>query len=390
MKSVFVLGAGATRAESRRQRRSLGAIAHPPLNAGFFATARHYGVDGLASDALTVRWYMQENHGIDCFEPAGDFVESVMVRIVADYELAAAREQRRRVREAQRAFLALLRLYSKTLTVATRDLVATRNSYMYEAIRHALTGAESPSDITIITFNHDLEIEKTLDRMGEVGLFRRYGPLLALPWSYGKVFGSIRRYGRGNTDRFPIFDDEPDSYVKILKLHGSLNWASLHRTSRIGLGQILNPRRNVRYTSIRAPRDDLYVEEGGEQFFTAPLVIPPVQGKARIFPRAVMPVWDEAETALSEADEVTVFGYSCPAADMEAESLIRVALRRNDSLQLLRLVNPDPAVTARFAPMLSGRPLETFASPDAWMERLGTEKLFPPRELSWPSRAVAG
>jgi hypothetical protein len=64
------------------------------------------------------------------------------------------------------------------------------------------------------------------------------------------------------------------------------------------------------------------------------------------------PVWREARENLTIADRVVFFGYSLPPADIEAEKLFQRALRHNESLRWIDLVNPDPRAAGRYAAAL--------------------------------------
>lgn len=110
------------------------------------------------------------------------------------------------------------------------------------------------------------------------------------------------------------------------------------------------------------------VKDGNGSSSPWALVIPPLQNKIRAYPTGLRGLWGEAELALQGAEELTVFGYSCPAVDHEAESLLRGSLHMNSVLTTLRIVDSDPAVAARFAPMVGGRSMEYFPSADDWLK----------------------
>ena len=221
----------------------------------------------------------------------------------------------------------------------------------------------------IITFNQDLEIEKALTTLEAHKKYSLLGPLFAPPFSYGSPFAGARSYGPGHVARFKTYGTEPPTYIGVFKLHGSLNWASVHDSPQPPFEEVLSRERELRWTSRRDLRGDPKVKEGGRQRFALPYVIPPVQNKAAIMSEDVATLWDEAEVVLVNADEVTFVGYSCPLTDIEAESLFRRALKANAGLTKLTVVNPDPGVLARFGPMAAGVPIVYFRSLEEWTSR---------------------
>jgi hypothetical protein len=132
MKTVFVLGAGASVADvatkSKKDR--------PPLDREFFRIAKHAGdVSGYSAGVnrvAVVRAYIQDTYGIDVMSGIYDSLEGVMARLYPDLY------NRRLERQAMSAFRALLALFTDRLASTTNDLHATQKRYLYRMLSRTL------------------------------------------------------------------------------------------------------------------------------------------------------------------------------------------------------------------------------------------------------------
>ncbi len=75
--------------------------------------------------------------------------------------------------------------------------------------------------------------------------------------------------------------------------------------------------------------------------YTLPVIIPPVTHKSSVLHKALDPVWTLAETRLIEADDVVVFGYSCPPLDFESANLMTRAQRQRGEGSSLSVIDPN-------------------------------------------------
>lgn len=361
MTRALVLGAGATLAEALRQRGTNGKQPLPPLDRGFFGAVSGIGVRRADLDAVAS--YLDREHGIDCLSSRWDSMESVLIRIVSDCLMTNDVVKKQEVTDV---FTALMRLYARGLIDTTSWMKALRTNFLYRCFATWLRDVGDSNDIHVLTFNHDLEVEKTLTAIGRVQMYKKFGQTLCLPYSYGSELVRARTFGPGRVDRFDVSPVEPQQYVWLFKLHGSLNWASVHDSADPPFHEVLSPARDLRWTSRTDIPTAMRVSDSGRKRYAVPLVVPPVHNKASIMPPALTSLWEEAELALQQADEVTLVGYSCPEADAEAENLLRRGLRRNGSPDLLTIVNPDSSAVGRFAEIVPGVPIRYFPSLQAW------------------------
>ena len=77
---------------------------------------------------------------------------------------------------------------------------------------------------------------------------------------------------------------------------------------------------------------------------TFPVVVPPIVHKAAIFHNSMGGIWEQAETALSVATDIVIFGYSCPPTDVESNNMLARALSRNQALEQIIVIDPNPQI----------------------------------------------
>lgn len=166
---------------------------------------------------------------------------------------------------------------------------------------------------TIITFNYDLVIEAAatlynFDRSERRGEFRHerneylrlntiFGKENLISEEIGNFF--IKNGARSYCHNVHIFSQE-ERAIKLLKLHGSINWKST--------------------------RDN-------ETF-----IVPPTWNKSD---PEVRKLWEIAYQELISAKRIVVIGYSFPETDIYVKSLLALALNENRILQGIYFINPD-------------------------------------------------
>ncbi|MDO8142585.1 MAG: SIR2 family protein [Candidatus Brocadiales bacterium] len=153
---------------------------------------------------------------------------------------------------------------------------------------------------TVITFNYDLLIEDALFN-------------LKIPFTYGLPDNFVDYVG----SRRCATTSEVEKAIKVLKLHGSLNW-SKSDTDRLSI--------HPDYSNVlNADRE--------------PLLIPPTWRKN--IGGHIETIWDETVQALRYATRIIVIGFSMPLVDMHFKYLIAEGLRENISLRKIIFVNPS-------------------------------------------------
>lgn len=152
---------------------------------------------------------------------------------------------------------------------------------------------------TFITFNYDTILENALRTLG-------------IPYCYGF---------KPNTVNFaPGAEQEvDDSTMRLLKLHGSVNWA-------------YRPGRGRSFTVYPGYEDV-------QQQNLAPELVPPTWKK--VFENQLAAVWEAAVESLNTATRVVIIGFSMPPTDMHFKYLMAAGLQKNVSLREIVFVNPN-------------------------------------------------
>ncbi len=172
-------------------------------------------------------------------------------------------------------------------------------------ILKAWPGKVEPGD-TIISFNWDLLHEATLYKAGK--------------WMPSDGYGFN---GCGEVEASPI---------KLLKLHGSVNWAQ---------DSARQPERVILHTEQFFPGAQLehsedYLKELGSDL-GRPLVIPTyIKTISSAF---LFQLWDEAANTLRVASQITIIGYSLQPADSLARQLLGTSLVRKEK-PAIEVINP--------------------------------------------------
>jgi NAD-dependent SIR2 family protein deacetylase len=166
---------------------------------------------------------------------------------------------------------------------------------------------------SIITFNYDLVFDKLiLDRYDAI--------------DYGLPKANVYVKPRS----LDIW-----SGIRMLKLHGSLNWTRCDMCDRIDVS-----------VESRAHLERRKGCTSGCAGYRDPVIVPPVRDKER-FLGSANPLWRKAYEELEEADKAVLIGYSVPEADAAARALLTQALARENSDCDLVIVNSNPDAVRR-------------------------------------------
>ena len=133
--------------------------------------------------------------------------------------------------------------------------------------------------------------------------------------------------------------------VKLLKLHGSINWLRCPNSNLLytGLGASSNP-----YQLYLRDRPSPFVEQfcadetdRRNPPLLEPYLITPTYAKVFDQPH-IQTTWHNAYVELREAEKIVFIGYSLPEADYHFRTLLRRAIRRNAEIELILYKNDRP------------------------------------------------
>ena len=335
-KVAIICGAGSTLSDA------VGTTStnRPPLDRGFFRICRRLKL----REYEVVSRYMRDAYGIDVCSGTEDSLEQIMAVLYSDLLNPAVTAN-----DAAVAFRAYLRLINRRIAETTNRIQPGQKSYLYRVLRSLLLdhGVE-PNNISIITFNYDLHIERTLQALQRSSSIRKsLRPLLTFPFCY-----RLTSYQQSNApksvSKFSLLG-KAFSGIEILKLHGSLNWFSVHKTSSPSPHDLIRKDHKLWITARQKVPVDMTITIAKKQQYTFPLVVPPVVNKASILHNSMAAIWTRALECLSEANNVIVYGYSCPLADQESANLMTRALRNSSELESLSIIDPSTSAFDRFA-----------------------------------------
>lgn len=122
--------------------------------------------------------------------------------------------------------------------------------------------------------------------------------------------------------------------VKLLKLHGSLNWLQCPRCARL-YARFSRKEAIHSFTSNSSCRhcDSNFKEEAGKHIL-APNLIMPTFIKDLSNPQYRI-IWQNAGIELSEATKLVFIGYSLPSADFEMRQLLSRMTRKNAQIEVV-------------------------------------------------------
>jgi hypothetical protein len=354
-KITIVVGAGSTLSDavSKPLRK------RPPLDYGFFKSCGELGI----LEEHSILGYLKRNYDIDPTSSEHDSLERIMAIVYADIN------NPRLESAAVNAFRAIIRLFNRRIAETTNELFPTNRTNLYRIVAKQLRDGIQPKDLTIITFNQDLQVEKVLKRISATKAYSKLGNIFCFPTCYG-IHEAHKRLSNPPTgmESFNVCGDNEHG-ISVLKLHGSLNWFSTHTSKRVPKNAILNPKKEFNIT----PRMEIPISMGfrrnKKRTNTFPLIIPPVNHKAAILHEDLHPIWNSAERRLKESDEIIVFGYSCPSTDFESANLLRRTANTGTNPTSFIVIDPNPAVFQRYIEVTNLDHLAYFRSADAYIEK---------------------
>lgn len=176
--------------------------------------------------------------------------------------------------------------------------------------------ARPSRDVAILTFNYDICSDFALYQAG-----------IAVDYALGpKNHGAI----------------------PLLKLHGSLNWASCDKCKSVVAWEVhaylstiqWNHLSDSKFVGLPMGAHIQQFEHCDEIVKSAPVIVPPTWNKTE-HQRALASVWRAAAHELSEAEDIFVIGYSLPESDAFFRYLFALGTVGETPLRRFWVFNPD-------------------------------------------------
>jgi NAD-dependent SIR2 family protein deacetylase len=196
-------------------------------------------------------------------------------------------------------------------------------------------------NVSIITLNYDTLLEQAFDF-----LFRIHGYLdyCIHLMNYEKL-GSLRTFNFWIDPRLPVAVNESEDPVpiKVIKLHGSLNWKYCNCCNQVLLTPWdrkidLNRGKLIGHTYPDAEEYDYQCPIDGTEFQT--LIMPPSYIKSLNHP-VITQLFGEAAKEIRASRKIVFIGYSLSDADVHIKALFMRNLRRDVELVVINTKKAD-------------------------------------------------
>ena len=171
------------------------------------------------------------------------------------------------------------------------------------------------NEISILTFNYDVAADYMLYEID-------FGPDYCLDNSM--EFGSQR-------------------VIKLLKLHGSINWGVTKKKNRVRPLHFHEYFNNKNYLSekyVSIPIGSALPKFMDIDFEKEPVIIPPTWNKSS-FHEDLFTVWTQAAKELETAENLIIIGFSLPETDIFFKHLYALGTAGNVPFNRLWVVDPD-------------------------------------------------
>jgi hypothetical protein len=360
---VLIVGAGGSlaQASSYRQRQTR---EHPPLDADFFSRVLQLSEkDSALRNRVQA---LRRQLGDEFQNPLDGEPPAPLEQFFADvyYEVATHRSA-----TAFEVFKTLLRLYLRVLARTTNWMAVRRDEGVLGKIMRSHLTAAHEDQLTVITFNQDLVLENIVARL----------PRTAGTWCLEGLYGdpTITPVTRKGANIFPLHQPgcQHRAPIRLLKLHGSLNWtlrtskkqptlATLFPTDRDKPIYLIDERQAI----LDVAEQNTGVGPGRRTWFLWPLIVPPIYDKQRITGMTVLQnLWDQAEHAVRDADRLVLLGYSLPEADVLARQMLRRGFLAN-RLTAIDCINPNVEIAAKLKQHLACKVVRLFHDAGTYLE----------------------
>ena len=314
---VVIFGAGATRGgiENTDEKNNV----PPPVDKDFFDLANQligHQTPRLAGKVLDDVWKLYNrtyNIGLESY-----YRELETRALIGGFAKTASRPKDWRKRQSDLEEL-IRRVIVQTTTKNTgAPTVEKKESKAHKNLLKRLKQGD-----TVITFNYDLVIEESFESA------KLWNPIDGYDMeTSGKTMGWTKRWLIEKK-----YKSGAKSAIKLLKLHGSINWKLIPDKIK------LKPKPYLVTTRNGTPRPETIS------------ILAPGWNK-RIDKNPYKKLWRNARLRLEKCKTLVIVGYSLPETDLLAHALlsevVRMRAKRKDNLKQLHLADPNEGVKERF------------------------------------------
>ena len=367
-KVVIIVGAGSTISDGLA---SPANIVPPGGDKGFFRLCAEDQDKDVKELLGLVRESLMDNYRLDPTHERNDYMERVLVKVYSDIHIPRHGKSNYNPEILYQDIVMLLNL---KLASAVNHLAPSDQSGIGRIVARCIDDMSyGPKDVSIITFNYDLHIEKNLHRLNDLeGHAAHKGKIFNFPHLY-EMKGNYKHlpdswYNADDADAIKASDPQAGR-ISLLKLHGSLNWVFLDDLDNLSSEVMLKPDKDI----VIAPMltVDPYItnmSEDGQTDAASPVIVPPIAGKSAVIPRQISNVWGVAAERLRSATEVIFFGYSFPQTDFESLHLFENTIGISDACRRISVINPDVTVVERMGTIPREKPILLFPDAEQYLQ----------------------
>jgi NAD-dependent SIR2 family protein deacetylase len=213
-----------------------------------------------------------------------------------------------------------LSYYRKLLDRAIYEILADDDEYLKDEknkldafVKYISSFINEGKQVSLITTNYDTTVETEIY---ESNIKRIENIDFGFSWRHAE-----------RDDATPLYQPK-STLLKILKLHGSLNWLKCDLCDHV----YINPRGNIIHQSFRSDIDELNSCHCSNAPLKSLIVAPSFERDVR--DSNLLHVWKTALETLRAADKWMIIGYSLPPEDLAIKSLlIRAKNSRSSPLE---------------------------------------------------------
>ena len=201
--------------------------------------------------------------------------------------------------------------------------------------------------------NLDLLNQERKDSFGDPSEFERD---VIITFNYDVMLDYAMRF-RGLNPEYclPGLSKPREDHFRVLKLHGSANWASCSGAGCAGHLQVLPanpvpPTQGVRvppkngtslnFAMVTKVMSQYACDKCKQNRTLSPIIIPPTWSKM-VEGSPISKVWETAVAELNTAFQIVVIGYSMPLTDTFFQYLLTLGLSANSSLHRVVVIDPN-------------------------------------------------
>lgn len=348
---VIIVGAGGTVSEVANKK----ATEQPPLDGDFYKNCfQDYKIK-----VQEVSQYFKKYYHYSILDKKHDSLEKTLSTIYTDLFDPKLKK------EASSTIMSLIKLFNKRLADSTNKININPRRQLYRIVIKYLMEGYTPKRISFITFNQDIQIEKTLNYINSTKRWKEL-QLFSFPKCYDLNLINKPTAPFSLDNCFDLHDYS--SKIKVYKLHGSINWYSAHQTSNFKPDIFTNTTKE--FTITRRKKINTDMKYGiSKKSFTFPVIIPPVTNKSAIMNKHLISLWEKAAIKLEKANEIIFWGYSLPDLDFESKNLFQKKITGNKSIDDIILINPDSTLCSRYIDILGLKKLDYFRDANSFLSK---------------------